>query len=636
MQPTYELPVNETPAGHVWATQQAVLLNLEESDERFPATFEKMRANNLLSLYLLPLTSAGRRLGALGFGRHRNPVFTTTDGEFLAQLTKLVAVAVDNALNFEQAHSAQRQLVAERDRSQLLLNITNAVVAHRDLKELMYTVSNLLRQTLHHDFATLALYDEANQQLRVHALDAGDKLPYLKENEIVPIAGTGGGLAIATRQPVLIRSTSEEQYHSAFRQRLIAKGLRSACVVPLLAHERVLGVITVSSEHENTFSQQDAELLSQIGGQIAVAVENVLAYQEIEELKNKLASEKVYLEEEIQDQFNFEEIIGQSQALANVLKQIEIVAPTDSTVLLLGETGTGKELVARAIHNLSQRRARTLVKLNCAAIPTGLLESELFGHEKGAFTGAVAQRIGRFELAHQGTLFLDEVGDIPLDLQTKLLRVLQEGEFERLGSTRTQKVNVRLIAATNADLRQLVAARQFRSDLFYRLNVFPIHLPPLRERHGDIPLLTRFFTQKFARRFRKPIETIPAAVLAQLEQWPWPGNVRELENFIERAVLLSRGSQLEIPLAELQFAANAETGSFAQAVPLPTNGAASATEGKPLSRASFADAERDLILQALANAHWVVGGPHGAAAQLGLKRTTLLSKMRKLGIQRPQ
>jgi formate hydrogenlyase transcriptional activator len=369
---------------------------------------------------------------------------------------------------------------------------------------------------------------------------------------------------------------------------------------------------TIASKAEAAFTPDDAELLMRIAGQVAIAVENALAYREIDSLKDKLASEKLYLEDEIRTEHNFEELIGASPSFKRILKQVETVAPTDSTVLIRGETGTGKELIARAIHFLSARKERTLVKINCAAIPSGLLESEIFGHEKGAFTGAIAQRIGRFELANKGTLFLDEIGDIPVELQPKLLRVLQEQEFERLGSARTQKVDVRLIAATNADLEQMVADKKYRSDLYYRLNVFPIMIPPLRERPEDIPALTRFFTQKYARRLKKRIEAIPSEVMAALTSYRWPGNVRELEHFIERAVVLTQGADLEVSLSELKSSAPA----------IPAN------------ISTLEDAERGHIVRALDETSWVIGGPNGAAARLGMKRTTLQSKMQKLGISR--
>ena len=371
-----------------------------------------------------------------------------------------------------------------------------------------------------------------------------------------------------------------------------------------------MGTLNIGSFREGAFTPEEVDLLNQVASQFAIAVENALAYQQIAELKDKLNTEKLYLEDEIRSEYNFEEIVGESPALKRVLKHVETVAPTDSTVLILGETGTGKELIARAIHNLSGRHERTFVKMNCAAIPTGLLESELFGHEKGAFTGAIAQKIGRFELAHQGTLFLDEIGDITLELQSKLLRVLQEHEFERLGSTRTIRVDLRLVAATNRDLARMVSDKEFRSDLYYRLNVFPLVVPPLRDRPEDIPLLVRYFAQKHARRMNKRIEAIPTETMLMLSKYHWPGNIRELENLIERAVILSHGPDLHVPLAELRIPDSA-----------PANGVE-----------TLEAAEREHILRALEQASWVIGGPSGAATRLGMKRTTLQSKMRKLGI----
>jgi formate hydrogenlyase transcriptional activator len=415
-------------------------------------------------------------------------------------------------------------------------------------------------------------------------------------------------LAFTSRQPVLRDLTLVPHKNT---NRLVKEGLKSVCSVPLISHDRVLGTLEVI--REAAFTGQDAELLGQVTGQIAIAVENALAYQEITKLKNKLAQEKLYLEDEIRTGYNFKEIIGQSVALKRVLKQVETVAPTDSTVIILGETGTGKELIARAIHNLSGRRERTFVRMNCAAIPTGLLESELFGHERGAFTGAIAQKVGRFELAHQGTLFLDEVGDISLELQSKLLRVLQEQEFERLGATKTIKVNVRLVAATNRDLAAMIADKQFRSDLYYRLNVFPIVLPPLRDRSEDIPPLVRHFAQKYSKRMNKQIDTIPSKAIEALTQYHWPGNIRELENLVERAVILSQGSTLSVPLTELKRSSE---------IPAPRAGT------------TLESAEREHIVRILHESKWVIGGPSGAAARLGMKRTTLQYKLKKLKISR--
>ena len=379
----------------------------------------------------------------------------------------------------------------------------------------------------------------------------------------------------------------------------------------MLRGERCIGVLNVASKHENAFTEREMALLGQIANQIAIAVENALAFQQITDLKNKLAEEKDYLEDEIRAEYHFDEIVGESPAWKAVLDQVETVAPTDATVLILGETGTGKELVARAVHDRSRRKDRTLVKMSCAALPAGLLESELFGHEKGAFTGAINRRLGRFDLANKGTIFLDEIGEIPLELQPKILRVLQENEFERLGSGETRKVDVRIIAATNRNLAEMVSRHEFRDDLYYRLNVFPITLPPLRERATDIPLLVRYFVQKISTRMRKQIDEISPETMQALTRWHWPGNVRELENFIERAVILTRGTTLQVPLAELTTPPEiVDPGSTLESV------------------------EREHILQILRECRGVVGGPRGAAAKLGMNRSTLNSRMRKLGISR--
>jgi formate hydrogenlyase transcriptional activator len=400
--------------------------------------------------------------------------------------------------------------------------------------------------------------------------------------------------------------------------------LKSVCCLPLISRNRAIGVLVLGRLRDDAFSQADISFLSQIANQIALAVENALAYREIRELKEQLSKEKLYLEDEIRTEMNFSQIIGNSASLRRVLKGVGTVAPTDSTVLIYGETGTGKELIARAIHDLSPRSSKPFVKLNCAAIPTGLLESELFGHEKGAFTGAIAQRIGRFEVADGGTIFLDEIGEIPLELQTKLLRVLQEREFERLGSSRTLRTNARLIAATNRDLEAMVAEQKFRADLFFRLNVFPVQVPPLRERQGDIPLLVRHFTQQFSRRMKKVMETIPSATMDALSRYHWPGNIRELQNVIERAVIISAGPVLSVDVTDLKFP---------KAVP-PAEKPASPKSTSGALHNVLEETERQQVLQALKQCNWVVAGPHGAAALLGINRSTLQVRIRKLGISR--
>ena len=515
-------------------------------------------------------------------------------------------------------------LQRERDQLDLLLDVTNAVVTHLDTRELFRAVAPAIRRCCSADVASLSLFDAEAGVLRHHVCDAPDSFRACPEAPDVPqsstLDGSAAGYVFKTGQPRVFSMTDLDEFpESAF---IRARGIQSACAVPLATPQGLIGTLNLGAYAENAFSPRQFPLLARVAGQIAIAVRNAMSYERIEELNAQLAREKLYLEDEIRSDHQFDEIVGRSKALSRVLHEIETVAPTGSTVLITGETGSGKELVARAIHQLSQRREHAFVKLNCAAIPTGLLESELFGHEKGAFTGAINQRIGRFELANRGTVFLDEVGEIPLELQPKLLRVLQEREFERLGSTRTLRTDARLIAATNRDLGALVEASQFRQDLFYRLNVFPVTVPPLRDRREDIPMLVRHFAQQFARQMKKGIETIPSETMEVLTRYDWPGNIRELQNLIERAVILSPGPTLDVPVAAL-------TGR---------------SSGKPsdpgLTRArhhseTLEDADRRHITAALERSNWVIAGPNGAAARLGVKRSTLQFRMRKLGITRP-
>src|SRR5437870_890270 len=613
VRPGLELPVGETPAGTLWETQQPLVVADIEQESRYPTLLQTLRQEQVKSFCMLPLTTAHRRLGALGFGRTILHRYSDTEVEFMQQVARQVAVAVDNALNYRSAQAYQQQLAQQRDRLQVLLEVNNVLVSHLDVRELFEAIAACLRRVMHHEYTSLALYDPATKRMRVQFLDFPEGRGLIREEMSIAVESSPSGCSFRSRQPLLASRADLEKYDSEIARHLLAEGVRSVCCVPLVTRNRVLGALNVASLRDAAFTQEDADLLSQVSAQIAIAVENALAFKEIAELKNKLAEEKLYLEDEIRTEFNFEEIVGDSAVLKLILRQVETVAPTDSTVLIQGETGTGKELVARAIHNLSNRRERTFVKVNCAAIPTGLLESELFGHERGAFTGAIARKIGRFELAHGGTLFLDEVGDIPLELQPKLLRVLQEQEFERLGSTRTIRVDVRVVAATNRDLARMVAEREFRSDLYYRLNVFPLLMPPLRDRHEDIPQLVRYLAQKYARRMNKLIESIPSETLDALTRYHWPGNVRELENLIERAVILSAGPALRVPLAELEPPAEAATEALV----------------------TLEAAERQHILRALEETNWVLGGPRGAATRLGMKRTTLQSRMSKLKITRP-
>ena len=609
-----ELPVDESPGGWVWQHQQPLLVSDVEKETRFPRVTEVMRQEGVKSYCVVPLTTAQRRLGALGFGSLQEATYDGSDLEFLQQVAKQVAVAVDNALNSQSVQSHQQDLARERDRLRLLLEVNNAVVSRLDLRDVFAATTASLRRVIPHVLASLYLYDPDNEVVSRHALDSPSGKGLLQEGFVGPIDSTPAGPAIRTGKPALFDEDDLKRLQSDVGRLLLEEGVKSGCCVPLKSHNRLLGTLNIASLRPGAFSQDDVDLLSQVANQIAIAVENALAYRQIEELKDKLNKEKLYLEDEIRTEYNFEEIIGESAALKRILKQVETVAPTDSTVLIQGETGTGKELIARAIHSLSKRRERTFVRINCAAIPTGLLESELFGHERGAFTGAIAQKVGRFELAHGGTLFLDEVGDVSLELQSKLLRVLQEQEFERLGSNRTIRVDVRLVAATNRDLAQMVTDKQFRSDLYYRLNVFPITAPPLRARPEDIPLLVRYFAQKYARLMSKRIETIPTGAMTALAKYHWPGNIRELENLIERSVILSQGPDLHVPLGELKAPAT------------------SAHNGV----ATLEAAEREHIQRVLRETNWVIGGSSGAATRLGMKRTTLQSKIRKLGISRDQ
>ena len=512
----------------------------------------------------------------------------------------------------------------ETDRRQaqesVIAELSSLLLANVDIRKMLDAFSASMRLVVPHDFATLALYEERTGKLRVQFLASGSESSAGQGEVLLDPDASPAGQAFRTRRPVILNRIDRWPFAPDSIRHLTSAGMRSGVWVPLVHRERTLGALAVSSRKENAFSEHDAGKLAQVAGHVAMAVNNALAFRQIAELRDRLNQEKKYLEEEINLENRFDDIVGESSGLRNVLRQIETVAPTDATVLIQGETGTGKELLARALHRLSPRNERTFIKLNCAAIPAGLLESELFGHEKGAFTGAIARKIGRLELAHEGTLFLDEVGELPLDLQPKLLRALQEREIERLGGTRPIPVNVRLIAATNRDLAQMVAEKQFRSDLFYRLKVFPVFAPPLRERVADIPVLVRHFVSLHSRRMGKTIESIPTEAMEALTAWKWPGNIRELENFLERAVILSRGPVLHVPLAEIEELDEEEDEALANAAVNPT----------------LVAAERDHILRALRDAKGMIGGPTGAAAKLGLKRTTLNSKIKKLGIARSE
>ena len=569
---------------------------------RFPAYAQFLAESGIASTCTLPLIRGPRRLGVLSLGRRYPNAYDEEEISFLGLVAEQTGLAIDAAVNFFLSQRMQ-------DRLKLILDLTNQVVSNLALSDLLHAASGSVRRVMGCDAAAIMLADEQSTHLRVHALDYPESRGVFTEGSMVPIEGTMPGNSFKNRKPMVINRLDPAEMPPEMYAKASAEGLNSFCDVPLISRDRLLGVMAVARREENAFDVDEVAFLTQAANQVAIGVENALAYTEIAELKDRLAQEKLYLEDELRGEMDFEGIVGQSSALRHVLNLVETVAPSDSTVLMLGETGTGKELLARAIHERSRRKDRTFVKVNCAAIPTGLLESELFGHERGAFTGAISQKIGRLELADRGTLFLDEVGDIPIEIQPKLLRALQEREFERLGSTYTKKVDLRLVAATNRNLEKMIEDREFRSDLYYRLNVFPIRIPPLRERPEDIPLLVRYFAQKYGRRMEKQIESIPAAAMKKLASWHWPGNIRELENFIERSVILTHGSALEVPIGELG-----------------NNGRAAPNASPRESR------ERDETLRVLRETNGRVAGPNGAAERLGLKRTTLISRMKKLGI----
>src|SRR5467141_104642 len=623
--PEEKLAPEETLTLSVYERQEPLLRSTDEMEPRYSRLQAILKRLNIRSTCALPLTTAHRKLGVITFCSKQVDTYSPNDIRFVSQVTDYIALAFDDALNFAALQRASEELQSKNDRLRLLLDVTNQVVSNLELRDLLRAISQSVRRVMQCDYAGLSLQDAENKQLRLYALDFPEGKGFFHEELVYSIEGSPSGTAFRTMKPLTLQSPFAGWLDSPIAQIAVREGLKSVCCLPLISRNRAIGVLVLGRLRDDAFSQADIRFLSQIANQIALAVENALAYREIRELKEQLSKEKLYLEDEIRTEMNFAQIIGNSASLRRVLKGVGTVAPTDSTVLIYGETGTGKELIARAIHDLSPRRSKPFVKLNCAAIPTGLLESELFGHEKGAFTGAIAQCIGRFEVANGGTIFLDEIGEIPLELQTKLLRVLQEREFERLGSSRTLRTDARLIAATNRDLETMVSEQRFRSDLFFRLNVFPVHVPPLRERQGDIPVLVRHFTQQFSRHMNRVIETIPSAAMDALCRYQWPGNIRELQNVIERAAIISTGPVLSVDVSDLKFT---KAGHAVEETTSPK----SATNGG--LHDVLQQSERQQILKALEQCNWVVAGPKGAAAYLRMKRSTLQQRIRKLGIAR--
>jgi formate hydrogenlyase transcriptional activator len=613
-----EIPYENTAIVTVLEKQEPVVVDTRQELQRIPQFAQTVHVEGIQNSYLFPISGSRRKLGVLIFGVADREQYSPADIELMSSVAAHVSVALEGALALEAADAyrgqlerEQQKLSHERDRLNLLLEINNHIITHLDVNKLFQAASISIREFFKSAFTGFWLFEEPFNQLQCITFDFPGSRGFV-ENIPAPKLTEADLESMRMRGPTLLNHRGIEALPDFVAQPLCAESIVSIASVPLTGSANPLGIISLGSRKEDAFSKPDLDLLAQVSNQISLAVENALAYGRLNLSRNRLEDERLYLESEIQSEYNFEDIIGKSDILRKVLDQVSIVAPTDSTVLLIGETGTGKELIARAIHNLSSRRDHTFVRLNCGAIPQGLMESELFGHEKGAFTGALQQKRGRIELAHEGSFFLDEIGDIDPELQPKLLRVLQEREFERLGSNRTIKVDVRLIAATNRDLPEMVSRGEFREDLYYRLNVFPIHVPPLRERREDIPLLVQYFVGVLAHKMRKSIRTIPNEVMDAMVNWSWPGNVRELQNFVERSVILSRDGRLAAPISELKRKA-----------PLKT-----------ITNMKLPSPDREAIVQALRAAKGRMSGAGGAAERLGLKRTTLLKRMTRLNISR--
>ena len=596
-----ESPVEEAASGWAWKHQKPIAIPDTQHEKRFPGCVPALLNHGVRSYTVLPISTASSRFGALGLGKNVPEVLDNEDIEFLSRVALMGALALEKE-KANRAFEEQQSLVA----------ISRELSSSLELEKLLPVILSSIRSIARYDRAILTLLDEDGKNAHRYG-DALEWESLLNHGTSVPLEQSLSARTVQTRDITFYTAEDLREMDDPLAKTMYETGIRSVCSVPLIAGNRVWGTLNPSSMVENAFGPPEIEYLQQVANQIAAALQNAHAYREIAQLKDRLTQEKRYLEYEIRSANRSDDIIGESPALKRVLEYAAIVADTDSTVLITGETGTGKERIARMIHVMSRRKERNFIKVNCAAIPTGLLESELFGHEKGAFTGAVSQKFGRLELADKGTLLLDEIGEIPLELQPKLLRVLQDQEFERLGGTKTIRVVVRLIAATNRDLVRAVEEKEFRGDLFYRLHVFPLHLPSLRERREDIPKLIRHFVEKCSARLHKRIEVIPDEAVQAMTSWKWPGNIRELENFIERSVILTDGDRLNAPLAELREEISRQ----------PSD-----------SDVTLRDRERAHIIEILRQTRGALSGPAGAAARLGLKRTTLQYKMQRLGISR--
>jgi formate hydrogenlyase transcriptional activator len=537
--------------------------------------------------------------------------------------------AVITFIDITERKQAEAALRKSEEQNRSLLQINNAIITNLTQQALLRSISEALDPVISFDRCAITLYQPERDSFRFLAVEGELHSDYFRTGLELSRNETCGSWVFDHQRPLVRRDLEKDQQYPNER-RLAAEGIQSMCVVPLVLQGKCIGFLSVVSVQRDRYSDEDAVFLQEVANQVALAIQNMQSYQEIASLKARLETENVYLREELRTEHNFEEIVGNSSALLRVLNAVEQVAPTDSTVLIYGETGTGKELIARAIHNRSTRNGRALVSVNCSAISAGLVESELFGHVKGAFTGALERRIGRFELANGGTIFLDEIGELSLETQVKLLRVLQEHEFEPVGSSHPLRVEVRVIAATNRNLPEAVQAGRFRSDLFYRLNVFPLELPPLRERRSDIPQLVAFCLSQFSKRLGKKIDGVSRESMDNLVNYPWPGNIRELQNVIERAIILSVGPTLRLDRDLMPIAAAAK-GMEIPETATPRDWQVDLESPKPLL--TLEEVERNHILAALQHTGGVVDGPKGAAKVLNRHPNTLRHRMDKLGIK---
>src|SRR5262245_9171006 len=621
-----ELPPGDSHVGMVFQRRQLLLRRDLERERQYQAE-DLAFGDGVRSYVIVPLVARGASIGALAVASTTPNQYDQADADFLQEAAGQVALTVENMKAFEAITALNTRIGAAGERARALLEINNAIISNLTRDALFHRVAEALQRVVGFDRVALALHEPEADLMRLVAFEGSFVSEHFTVGQTFDRGDSHFGLAFERQRPLVRRDLSIEAQFASER-RAAQEGIRSICTVPLVVRGRSIGAVNLASRTVGQYSEADAEFFQEVASQIALVVENMKAFEEIAALKARLEDENVYLREEIRREHNFVEMVGNSTALLDVLRKVEQVAPTDSTVLIFGETGTGKELIARAIHGRSGRRDRALVKVNCAAISAGLVESELFGHVKGAFTGAIERRVGRFELAHRGTIFLDEVGELPLDTQVKLLRVLQEREFEPVGSSKSVKVDVRVIAATNRDLHDAVASGKFRSDLYYRLNVFPVRVPPLRERASDVPQLAMFFLSQYGKTRGRRIERMSETTIDRLVRYPWPGNIRELQNVIERAVVLCQGAVLDLDEGLLPAA-----GSTATTATKPPD---EAGRPEPSGLGTLEDVERAHILATLEKTGWLIEGAKGAAKILAIHPNTLRSRMEKLAIKRPR